>query len=912
MKKIITLLLILQSSFFILQSAKAQAPQGIPYQAVLRDTSGNLIANQSILVRVNISVSFVNASNVIVYRETHTITTNELGLFTAIIGRGTVDTGNFSTIDWSNDSIFLKVEMDANNSGTYVDMGTTRMMSVPYALYAQTAGTSNAIEYVSDWNAITNTPPLASGVGKKSWCFRVAVSDNVTLQNNTTLDGINDWGVGDWAVFNGTAWMKVDNSEAPVVASDVAFTATSTISSTNVQNAVEELQSDFGDLLDSYIHQTEDGVYIYEPTPGVKRFGIGITTPEAPLGIKADADETLISLTSSSGSQKLKLRIKNTPASSPSGFSIDDASSSTPISRLFIQDNTGNIGIGTTNPTAKLEISDSVPNGFAGLKILNMATLSNQGWNIGQVNDNTGSGRNGALTIKFSDGIPTTGLTGLEKFTILPGGNVGINVTLPDVTLHVNRSNSTPHLRSNSNPLSNVSLSSGSGIVVIGSTVNNGTDSLNIAMDSHSLQVRMAPLPGGVEGSSWSSFNLQPLGGDILIHGDAATSASKVIIKDNGNMGIGETLPDAKLHVSRDIASPQTAIDLIEGTGIMVLGPITDNIVADYRGIQARTGSYSTTGLALSASELNLQRLGGNILFHGDNSIAVPFKAIITEDARLGLGTITPLEKIDIAGAIKIGTTTNTNNGTIRFTGTDFEGRTSNAWVSLTGIAWTNAGTNRITYNPTDAKVGIGVATPTEALVVNGNFRLNNNGIPSISASPVARITNQTTAAGAIADNRIGLEVANTGAWSSNGLSKDIGLYISAVTGQGNHESNMAAVLNGNVVVGALSSNDMIGTNGSNVLAIQTGSAPASVPGSTTGTNGGIQVYSGDLTGVSVLHIMNGNGEVIKFYRESALTIPVSTTVDGTYDSGEAAVINNLRERLNELEARLQNIGILY
>ena len=74
----------------------------------------------------------------------------------------------------------------------------------------------------------------------------------------------------------------------------------------------------------------------------------------------------------------------------------------------------------------------------------------------------------------------------------------------------------------------------------------------------------------------------------------------------------------------------------------------------------------------------------------------------------------------------------------------------------------------------------------------------------------------------------------------------------------------------------------------------------------------GIQVYSGDLTGVSVLHIMNGNGEVIKFYRESALTIPVSTTVDGTYDSGEAAVINNLRERLNELEARLQNIGILY
>ena len=65
-----------------------------------------------------------------------------------------------------------------------------------------------ALVYKGTWNAFTNTPTLASGVGSKGDYYVVSVA------GNTNLDGITDWQVGDFAVFNGTAWQKVDNTDA--------------------------------------------------------------------------------------------------------------------------------------------------------------------------------------------------------------------------------------------------------------------------------------------------------------------------------------------------------------------------------------------------------------------------------------------------------------------------------------------------------------------------------------------------------------------------------------------------------------------------------------------------------------------------------------------------------------------------
>ena len=66
--------------------------------------------------------------------ETHSVTTNQFGLFTASIGTGVVVAGNFSTIDWSLNSKYLQVEIDLGAG--FADMGTSQLLSVPYALFA--------------------------------------------------------------------------------------------------------------------------------------------------------------------------------------------------------------------------------------------------------------------------------------------------------------------------------------------------------------------------------------------------------------------------------------------------------------------------------------------------------------------------------------------------------------------------------------------------------------------------------------------------------------------------------------------------------------------------------------------------------------------------------------------------------
>jgi len=70
------------------------------------------------------------------------------------------------------------------------------------------AAVLGAISYQGTWNASTNTPTLTSSVGTKGYYYVVDVS------GNTNLNGITDWVIGDWAIFNGSVWQKVDNTDA--------------------------------------------------------------------------------------------------------------------------------------------------------------------------------------------------------------------------------------------------------------------------------------------------------------------------------------------------------------------------------------------------------------------------------------------------------------------------------------------------------------------------------------------------------------------------------------------------------------------------------------------------------------------------------------------------------------------------
>jgi hypothetical protein len=123
-------------------SLLAQAPNGFKFQAVARDADNNAIASENISVRISLRRN--NASGNIDYRERHLVTTSDLGVFDLEIGGGTQLSGNFNSVNWANNSYFLQVEMDPNGGSSYVDMGASQLLSVPYALYARESGSGSS------------------------------------------------------------------------------------------------------------------------------------------------------------------------------------------------------------------------------------------------------------------------------------------------------------------------------------------------------------------------------------------------------------------------------------------------------------------------------------------------------------------------------------------------------------------------------------------------------------------------------------------------------------------------------------------------------------------------------------------------------------------------------------------------
>ncbi|MFM2286804.1 MAG: hypothetical protein RLZZ543_2301 [Bacteroidota bacterium] len=118
------------------KSTPLDVPRGINYQAVARNASGQVIANQTLSVRI--SLLSVSASTPLVYEEVQAnITTNQFGLFNLVIGQGNQTAGSaasFAVVDWSVSDMMIKIEADLGSG--FVDMGTSALWSVPYALHA--------------------------------------------------------------------------------------------------------------------------------------------------------------------------------------------------------------------------------------------------------------------------------------------------------------------------------------------------------------------------------------------------------------------------------------------------------------------------------------------------------------------------------------------------------------------------------------------------------------------------------------------------------------------------------------------------------------------------------------------------------------------------------------------------------
>lgn len=129
-------------------SLQAQVPPAaFHYSAVARDANGEPLVEKAISLQVLLRTGSVMGP--VVFEETHSITTDLYGLFTLIIGTGSLITGDISVINWAQDQYFLQVGLDPDGNMSYTLSEATQLLSVPYALHSGTSGKVLNPEYQS-------------------------------------------------------------------------------------------------------------------------------------------------------------------------------------------------------------------------------------------------------------------------------------------------------------------------------------------------------------------------------------------------------------------------------------------------------------------------------------------------------------------------------------------------------------------------------------------------------------------------------------------------------------------------------------------------------------------------------------------------------------------------------------------
>ena len=236
--------LLLLVALFVCDSSMAQSPEKFTYQSVIRDEAQNLILDSNVGIQIIIRKD--SPSGTIIFKEQHTVTTNQNGLATLEIGSGAVITGMFSSIDWSNGPYFIETGTDPLGGTNFTIIGVSQFLSVPYALHSKTAENVFNDQVDDADNNPTNEIQDISLNGTE-----LSITNGNTIDISVLQDGVND------ADNNPTNEIQ----DISLNGTELSITNGSTIDISALQDGVNDADSDPNNEIQS-ITLSNDTLYI--------------------------------------------------------------------------------------------------------------------------------------------------------------------------------------------------------------------------------------------------------------------------------------------------------------------------------------------------------------------------------------------------------------------------------------------------------------------------------------------------------------------------------------------------------------------------------------------------------------------------------------------------------------------------
>lgn len=609
----------------------AQSPEAFQYQAVIRDAAGNIIPGLPVYLKISILQD--NPAGPSVYSETHNPTTNPFGQVSLEIGNGSTISGDFSVIDWGNHSFYLRTELDLTGGGSYQLMGTSQLLSVPFALYSNTTGNNDD----GDWSFNGNMLYYNGG--------HVGIGDNtpefgLSLDNDGGIMAVGQYGSGALLSQSGAGsrmfWYPRKSAfRAGAVTND-------SWDDPNIGDYSVGLGYDCrAEATHSYaMGRDARADAFHSMVLGYHSSAFGSNSIAIGKWVSTNATNSITMGTGADNSSFLTNTVENSLAV---GFNTQ-----TPT--LFVGGPAQRVGIGTTTPQYGLHLFEADSNAFITVEsagnLLNGSAyfiakgypecgivMSNNGIENAMITDLAGrmafrmenivrlNITSDELIIPDGSDVTTTG----GGYLVL-GDHYNRNIGIDDNEIMTRHNGNTATLYLNRDG-GNVVINENAGNVGIGITNPASRLSVNGTVTATAFSGDGSGLTGILGdnlGNHTAAQNLKMNG--FWLSGDGGNEG--LFIQGDGKVGAGTPTPEVTLHVGAgsDVS--------LTGGGYIIAGT-TDfrNIVIDDNEIMSRNNS--------GTSPLYINRDGGNVVF---NEYA----------GNVGVGEGNPTEKLCVKGNIQL------------------------------------------------------------------------------------------------------------------------------------------------------------------------------------------------------------------------------------------------------------------